>query len=832
MSARLQIDGKAVTAQQGESVLDCALRHDISIPHLCAQSNLDVFGGCRMCVVEIDGMRGFPTSCSTPAAEAMVVRTDTPALRKLRRNILGLVMMEHPSSCLVCSRRDLCEQYRPKAEKVGRTSGCHSCNSKEMCEVRSLSEELGPAELPALPTHHNRPLDRSNPFIDLDLNLCILCGRCVRVCKQHQGQAALDFIGRGSDTHIGQAFGQSLWDAGCQFCGSCIAVCPTGVLADRYAKWRGKADDSTLSTCAFCPAACALQLQTSSGRLTSTCAANNKVPLCVLGRFGSAEFLNGADRLSEPYVRIGAVLRETPWPQALEAAAEKLKQYTGASFALVCDTTSTIEDRHVFKKFTTDVMKSSNYLEIKPNALGVSLASLPSTVKAVLLTGNFVPVEQLEKIECLMVQDCYPTPVSERADILFPAAVFAETEGTLYDGSGQARPLEKACSAPGNAKPEWWIITELAKMAGAEGFNYASAAGITAELSLTDAELLIEPEQAPAPATDATLRYTHYRGHRLDEKVSGLRELPLADPLPVPAPPVPLPQAKGFTVVAKSEVSPNVHEIVIEAPHIARKALAGQFAIVMVDERSERAPYTLCDWDTDKGTITLIVLEMGQSSRKLVLLKAGDKIAHLVGPLGIPLEIKEYGTVALAAGCYGLGGILPIATAMKKAGNHVIGILEAHSHYDFYYQEKLQAACDDLILATIDGSLDIKGHAIDVVGQKLRDKEKIDLVVAVGCPFMMMCTGRETEPFGVETLVALNPIMVDGTGMCGVCRVTVGGETRFACVDGPFFDAHLVDWEELWDRRAAYSQEETDAVSRTESVAPKHDHGHACRCTT
>lgn len=273
-----------------------------------------------------------------------------------------------------------------------------------------------------------------------------------------------------------------------------------------------------------------------------------------------------------------------------------------------------------------------------------------------------------------------------------------------------------------------------------------------------------------------------------------------------------------FKILEKREVAPNVHEIVLETPHVARKARPGQFAIVMVDERSERVPYTLCDWDGGKGTITLVVLEAGHSSRKLILLEAGDVVAHVVGPLGIPLETEHYGAVALAAGCYGIGAVLPIARGMKAAGNQVITIVEARSHYLRYYKEKLLAVSDEFVQTTIDGSEGVKGHALDVIGQKLRNGNRIDRVIAVGCTFMMMLAGRETQPYGVKTLVALNPIMVDGTGMCGACRVSVGGETKFACVDGPFFDAHLVDWEELFDRKAAYSEAEILSVERTEAV--------------
>ncbi len=824
---KLTIDGKTVTAKKEETILQCALRHEVSIPHLCTHSHLSPFGACRLCVVEIEGMRGYPTSCTTPAAEAMVVQTNTTELQKLRRNILALMMLEHPSACLLCGRRELCEQYRPEAEKAGRTTGCHTCNNKEVCEVRVLSEELGFSDLPVPPSYHHRPIDRSNPFIDRDLNLCILCGRCVRICKHQQGKAVIDFVNRGSETYIGQAFGRSLLEAGCQFCGSCIDVCPTGTLAERYAKWYGKPDTTTQSTCIFCEAACALELGTKDIKLITAKAVNEDVPVCVLGRFAIPEFLNGTDRLSMPYVRVGDVLRQTEWEQILETTAGKLKEFLGDGFAMVCDTTSTLEDRHIFKKFTNEVMKSKNYIQLEPDARGVSRTSLPKGTKAALLTGNFIDSAHLDGLKLLIVQDCYPTAVSERADIVLPAAVFAEISGTILDGSGQKRPLHKACEPPGQAKAEWAIISSLARAMGAKDFAYESAGAITRELGIS-AKLLAQPKDAPAAATNAKLRRAFFRGHRIDEKVLALQELPIDD-API-SPKVESKRTDGFGILEKSEISPNIHEIVIKAPNVAAKAQPGQFAIIMVDEKSERVPFTLCDWDAEKGTITLIVLEVGQSSRKLVLLKAGDKIAHVVGPLGIPFEIKRYGTVALTAGCYGIGAILRIAPALKEAGNRVITITEARSHYKHYYREKLQAVSDELIQTTIDGSLNIKGHVIDVIGQKLKNGEKIDLVVAVGCPFMMMLTAQETEPFGVKTLAALNPIMLDGTGMCGACRVTVGDQTKFACVDGPFFDAHLVDWDELWDRRAAYSAEEIHLVGRTEPVVPHKKSEHNCRC--
>jgi NAD(P)H-flavin reductase len=273
-----------------------------------------------------------------------------------------------------------------------------------------------------------------------------------------------------------------------------------------------------------------------------------------------------------------------------------------------------------------------------------------------------------------------------------------------------------------------------------------------------------------------------------------------------------------FLIKRSREIAPNAHEIVIEAPAIARKARAGQFVIVMVDERSERVPYTLVDWDADAGTVTLVVQEVGHSSGKLVRLRDGDTIDHIVGPLGEPLDIGTHGTVALAAGCYGIGAILSVARAMKEAKNRVIGVVEARSHYLHYYRDRLESYVDELVQTTIDGSEGVRGHSSDVIKSMLERGESVDRVVAVGCTFMMMLVARVTEPYGVQTMVALNPIMLDGTGMCGACRVTVGKRTQFVCVDGPFFDAHEVDWDELWKRRAAYEDDEIQSLAHTAAV--------------
>ncbi len=521
----LTIDGKAITARDGESVLDCALRHDIAIPHLCTHPSLPAFGACRMCVVEIDGLRGFPTSCTTPAAEGMVVRTDTPELQDLRRGTLELIMLEHPSACLVCGKKDLCEKYRPKAEKFGCTTGCHTCNNKEVCEVRVLSDRIGMSELPVAPFYRAVPVETSDPFIDRDLNLCILCGRCVRVCKAQHGTATIDFIARGHATQIGPAFGRSLAEAGCRFCGACVDVCPTGCLADRFSKWYGAPDAAVETTCALCDAACAIRVFSIAGRPVWVRPVSDSVPICVLGRFATVPLLRGNSRLRTPQVRVGPVLREVGFDDAIAAAAKGLSAHIGEKFAFVCDEASTLEDRHVFGRFTADVMQSPHYVELPAGARG----RLPAGVAAAVVTGDFLDAAQLDGLETLIVLDFYPTATSERAGVVFPAAVLSEVEGTCVDSTGARRPIHKTCDAPGEARPDWRAVADLAAAMGGEGFDYESAQAVAAETGVADAGLWIERDEAPPAAADPRSRRPHFRGHALAGKVLGLKYLPIAE---------------------------------------------------------------------------------------------------------------------------------------------------------------------------------------------------------------------------------------------------------------------------------------------------------------
>ncbi len=261
-------------------------------------------------------------------------------------------------------------------------------------------------------------------------------------------------------------------------------------------------------------------------------------------------------------------------------------------------------------------------------------------------------------------------------------------------------------------------------------------------------------------------------------------------------------------ILVNEEVVPNVRRLVLEAPVIARRAKAGQFVMVIPDTVGERVPFTLSDWDLEEGTITIFYLEAGVSTMKLSRLNAGDSVHTVVGPLGRPTKIGKVGTVLLGGGCYGLGAIYPLARAHKEAGNRVIALLEARTSYIVYNEERLREVVDDLYVATADGSRGIKGHIPEALPHILEKEGKIDHAHFVGCTYMMMISCNGTKSYEIPTIASLNTLMVDGTGMCGVCRVEVGGLTKFACVDGPDFDGHQVNWDLVFARKSAYVVEE------------------------
>ncbi len=275
-----------------------------------------------------------------------------------------------------------------------------------------------------------------------------------------------------------------------------------------------------------------------------------------------------------------------------------------------------------------------------------------------------------------------------------------------------------------------------------------------------------------------------------------------------------------YKILERKDMVPIIHLFKIQAPRVAQKAQPGQFVMLRIDEKGERIPVTVAGWDAKEGSVTIVFQEVGTTTRRLAKLKAGDFIQDFVGPLGIPTHIDNYGTVVCVAGGFAVAVIRPIAEALKKKGNRVISILGARNKDLLFWEDELRSVSDELIVTTDDGSYGRKGVVTEPL-KELLTNSKVDRVIAIGPSIMMKFCALTTKPFGVKTIVSLNPIMVDGTGMCGCCRVSVGGVTKFACVDGPDFDGHQVDWDLLFARQKTYLDEEKRSLEQWQ---------HSCQC--
>ena len=269
-------------------------------------------------------------------------------------------------------------------------------------------------------------------------------------------------------------------------------------------------------------------------------------------------------------------------------------------------------------------------------------------------------------------------------------------------------------------------------------------------------------------------------------------------------------------ILQKTELAPKIFEIVIQAPRIAKKAQAGHFVVVMADQTGERIPLTIADFDRRAGTLTLVLMVVGTSSMKVSRLDAGQALYALIGPLGTVSEIENFGTAVMVAGGVGTAPVYPIARALHESGCRIVTIQGARSKELLFWTDRLASVSDRHIITTDDGTAGRKGVVTEPLKEVLQeDVEKtIGCVYAVGPAIMMKFCAKTTQPFGVRTVVSLNSIMIDGTGMCGGCRVDVGGQTRFTCVEGPEFDGHRVDWDLLMSRQKIYTEQEACSLER------------------
>lgn len=487
MTKWMTINGKRVVFEEGETVLEVATKAGIYIPTLCARPDLPSIGACRLCIVEVEGVRGFPNSCTLPAREGMVVRTETPDIRAVRRNVFQLILSEHPSSCIVCNNQDECDQVRHGEYKAGRVIGCYTCSNKDRCEIRELAKYLRIKEIRFPMLYKNLPLERGDPFLVRDYNLCILCARCVRACQNVLGHSAITLTKRGHDTKVGTLLEIPHLESGCVFCGHCIDVCPTGALTARGSKWFGTPDKSIETTCILCSHSCQMVIDIKWNKVVNVhppYEMSARREYCVKGRFCIPGLVNGRDRLQYPMIKRTIIKEElfpTSWDEAITHAAENLKRFNPEEIGIFISPFLTDEAVFVLTKFARQVTKNDIVYDDK------GLQDLAARgIKALYATQRSPELMKMKNLKFLILQDIYYSPYCEIAEVIFPSTAFTEEDGTKTGDEFMRNPVRKAVEPPGIALPSWDITNRLAKAMNLESFSYSSLDDVQDDIGRQD----------------------------------------------------------------------------------------------------------------------------------------------------------------------------------------------------------------------------------------------------------------------------------------------------------------------------------------------------------
>jgi predicted molibdopterin-dependent oxidoreductase YjgC len=361
---KITIDGKQIELEDKKTILEAAEENGIFIPSLCDHERLSPFAGCRLCIVQIKGRKGFPPSCSTYAEEGMEIKTKTPSLQRLRKEILELILSEHPNACLICSEKKNCDEYKSTIRKVGETTGCVLCPNNGRCELQDVVDALKVDKVRYPSVYRELEIKKEDPFFDRNYNLCILCGRCVRVCHEVRGASTLSFAYRGSYAVVGTVLDRPHLESGCQFCGACVDVCPTGALSERALKYEALPDSTAETICPLCSMGCTLEVTRRKGRILSSKpspeGAVNQGQACIKGRFVVRDLVHSPQRILKPMIRVNKELEEVTWEEALDFVAQKLKKYKGKEMAVVSSSQVSCEDNFVLRKFARDALKTEN----------------------------------------------------------------------------------------------------------------------------------------------------------------------------------------------------------------------------------------------------------------------------------------------------------------------------------------------------------------------------------------------------------------------------------------------------------------------------------------
>ncbi len=422
----ITIDGVEVKARRDQTVLEAAIEAGIYIPYLCYHPGMKPFAACRMCVVEVENGRGLPASCTLPVADGMKIRNSSRQVHELRRDVMELLIADHPHGCLTCHRVDLCGPQDVCLRHVSVNDRCVTCPKNERCELKDTVRYLGmEMESPLEYKYRDLPVETGDPFYDRDYNLCIVCGRCVRVCEEVRGDNAITFTERAGQALVGTSNGTSLLESGCEFCGACLDVCPVGALVESDHKWE-KAQQVERTICPHCPVGCQLNLEVNRfGKVVRSVpeisSPANRGQGCFKGKFG-LDFVNHKERLKTPLIRRNGTLEKASWEEALNYVADRLDQYLGDSFAMLSAPDSTNEEHYLAQKFTRVVMNSNN-VDYATNTQPEAVKALQEVLGVGAATN---PIWDLEKADCILV---FNANVTEEHNVLAVPIKRAVKEG-------------------------------------------------------------------------------------------------------------------------------------------------------------------------------------------------------------------------------------------------------------------------------------------------------------------------------------------------------------------------------------------------------------------
>ncbi len=402
---KIEINNKEYNTGNALTILEVASQNGIYIPSLCAHPELTPYGGCRLCIVEVEGKRGYPTACTTLLEDGMVVRTETQVLQEMRKELIQMILSEHTSACLVCDEVNGCGGFQETIRKVGVTTGCRWCPKDKDCELQKVVNYLDIHELTLPGLYRAVPVEKYDPFFDRDYNLCIYCGRCVRICTEHRKSNVLALRQRGNKTTIGPAYEDSHIDADCEFCGACVSVCPTGAMSEKSRKWWGIPEEFKPSVCPLCSLNCDLQAITLKNKIVGTLPPGEPHQsggeLCVKGRFCLSELVNRTERIQEPQFLYPEGYGFVSWDLAIQKAGEILNSVAHGRSAMFISPCLTLEEISAAGLFAGKVMKTTAitsscmvsdlmaYMDMAWDSSEVKEINKESVIVSFFLNGNY-----------------------------------------------------------------------------------------------------------------------------------------------------------------------------------------------------------------------------------------------------------------------------------------------------------------------------------------------------------------------------------------------------------------------------------------------------------